>query len=468
MAHNANMDLTEEDAADLQFPKEKKEMLKTLNMNVDNDSNNHIPLREFKTSCSNCLIDLVAPHFFCVECKIPICSHCFCNGVEFSVHKNDHNYQILKDTFVLFENSDWTAKEEITMLKAILRYGNWNAVANELPKRTLKEVKDHYDYFYLKRKGSNLLPKIKETQTDVFAEPIVPYRLKINNTEDPPRFQPNTSGYSAMAGYNPARSDFEYEYDTSAEDLLSNLKPIDESDPHYSLMTKLQCAIIESYNRRLRERQRWKAIMRKHGLILTRKCLSWLSRYDITITKPVYMKLIRFMQLCEPEHFEFILEGLHRIGELKLHISRLCDFRSKGITTLGGAQLYLKLKNQHEEYKKDLKLFQKQSRYNWKQVQPNVPSATEFFVNKRRPAFAPLDILGMPGYEKLSVKEMDLCSTVRLTPTLYFELKNLLVAENKKMGHLKLQTARRLLKIDVNKTRKLYDYLVEEGFITKP
>lgn len=89
------------------------------------------------------------------------------------------------------------------------------------------------------------------------------------------------------------------------------------------------------------------------------------------------------------------------------------------------------------------------------------------FVNKKRPSFAPLDILGMPEYENLSIKERDLCSNVRLSPSLYFELKNLLVAENKKMGHLKLQTARRLLKIDVNKTRKLFDFLVEEGFICK-
>lgn len=146
---------------------------------------------------------------------------------------------------------------------------------------------------------------------------------------------------------------------------------------------------------------------------------------------------------------------------------RLCDFRTKGITTLGGAQLYLKLKNQREENKKDLKLFQKQSKYNWKQVPQILPAASEMFVNKKRPSFAPLDILGMPEYENLSIKERDLCSNVRLSPSLYFELKNLLVAENKKMGHLKLQTARRLLKIDVNKTRKLFDFLVEEGFICK-
>ena len=35
------------------------------------------------------------------------------------------------------------------------------------------------------------------------------------------------------------------------------------------------------------------------------------------------------------------------------------------------------------------------------------------------------------------------------------------------MGPMKLSTARNLLKIDVNKTRKIYDFLADEGLITK-
>lgn len=74
----------------------------------------------------------------------------------------------------------------------------------------------------------------------------------------------------------------------------------------------------------------------------------------------------------------------------------------------------------------------------------------------------------MPGYEKLLAKERELCRNVRLVPLSYLELKATLIAENNKIGHLKLLTARRLLKIDVNKTRRLYDFLVEEGYIQKP
>lgn len=87
---------------------------------------------------------------------------------------------------------------------------------------------------------------------------------------------------------------------------------------------------------------------------------------------------------------------------------------------------------------------------------------------KKRGTFTPIEIIGMPGYEKLLPKEMDLCRNVRLVPLSYIELRDTLIAENKKLGYLKLQTARRLLKIDVNKTRRLYDFLVQEGYINKP
>lgn len=89
-------------------------------------------------------------------------------------------------------------------------------------------------------------------------------------------------------------------------------------------------------------------------------------------------------------------------------------------------------------------------------------------VAKKRGTYTPIEIVGLPGYEKLQPKEMDLCRNVRLVPLTYLELRDLLIAENKKLGYLKLQTARRLLKIDVNKTRRLYDFLVQEGYVIKP
>lgn len=276
-------------------------------------------------TCSNCSCELVPPYILCVLCNANICALCFSQGVEFGNHKSDHGYQIIRDDFLLFANSDWSAREEMTLLDSIQKYKNWNSVARELPGRTVRDVKLHYNEFYLSRKYLPALPKMNP-HTDLFIEPIVPYRLKIKDSDEPPRYLSNTVGYKSLAGYNPARSDFECEFDSTAEDLLSNFKLVNETDPHYDMLTNLQQAIIRCYNRRLLERQRWKRVIRDHGLIVLRKVYAWLHRYDVTITRPVYEKLIRFMQFCDPLQFEMIMEGLHRSGELKLQILRLVSY----------------------------------------------------------------------------------------------------------------------------------------------
>lgn len=257
-----------------------------------------------------------------MKCDLNICLACFCNGSEFLNHKSDHDYKILDTKFVLFEPSDWTAEEELTLLDAILNYGNWNLVAQEFPNRTADEVEDHYEYFYLRKKGHPNLPHMAWGDSALCPPIIVPYRFSLLDSDEPPRYLSNTIGYKSLAGYNPARSEFENEYNKNAEDILANLETIDEDDPKYALLTKLQCALVGTYNRKLKERQRWKNILSHHGLLLLRKTISWLHRYDLTVEKNVYEKLIRFMQFCEPLKFDMLIEGLHRIGELKIHISR--------------------------------------------------------------------------------------------------------------------------------------------------
>lgn len=56
---------------------------------------------------------------------------------------------------------------------------------------------------------------------------------------------------------------------------------------------------------------------------------------------------------------------------------------------------------------------------------------------------------------------------VRLVPGAYLEYKSALLNECNKQGGLRLAQARALIKIDVNKTRKIYDFLIREGYITK-
>lgn len=75
---------------------------------------------------------------------------------------------------------------------------------------------------------------------------------------------------------------------------------------------------------------------------------------------------------------------------------------------------------------------------------------------------------GLTNYDKLKKDEQELCSTIRIVPNAYLTYKQLLIGENQKMGYLRLADARKLIKIDVNKTRVLYDFLFDHGYVNKP
>lgn len=86
-------------------------------------------------------------------------------------------------------------------------------------------------------------------------------------------------------------------------------------------------------------------------------------------------------------------------------------------------------------------------------------------MNLRLLLFLPL---GLSNYEKLSKDEQELCSLIRVIPEKYIMYKKLLTTENSKLGYLRLADARKLIKIDVNKTRVMYDFFFEHGYINKP
>lgn len=71
------------------------------------------------------------------------------------------------------------------------------------------------------------------------------------------------------------------------------------------------------------------------------------------------------------------------------------------------------------------------------------------------------------GPKRFSHHLPQLCQVVRLVPGAYLEYKQALLNECRRQGGLRLAQARSLIKIDVNKTRKIYDFLIKEGYINK-
>lgn len=80
----------------------------------------------------------------------------------------------------------------------------------------------------------------------------------------------------------------------------------------------------------------------------------------------------------------------------------------------------------------------------------------------------PNHFAGLPGYDRLTDEEKSICSDIRLIPIAFLEYKRLLMNENANVGYLRLSDARRLIKIDVNKTREIYNFLIKNGYVNAP
>lgn len=211
-------------------------------------------------------------------------------------------------------------------------------------------------------------------------------------------------------------------------------------------------------------------------------------------------RFVAFMQLLTGIGFDRIVEGLQYEHDLRKFIlklvcsifsvinngknqtqlysmiCRLYGLRANGITTCYGGQIYENMKvvrsNKIAASKQSLDI-------DWKYLTENsidTLTGTEQMLKhcvdlnqlpKKRKS-TPLNIIGLTNYDQLKKDEQELCSTIRIVPNAYLTYKQLLIAENQKMGYLRLADARKLIKIDVNKTRVLYDFLFDHGHVNKP
>ncbi|KAH8384012.1 hypothetical protein KR009_011726 [Drosophila setifemur] len=516
------VDMVDEDAADLQFPKvdplrgqvqrarqdgctrrvtvlynpyalhRKLEKLEEL---AKDEMGSNVPViysDSDSTRCATCRVGLREPYIKCSEClDILLCLQCFSRGNETSSHRNSHAYIIVRDSIRIFaEEPHWTARDERILLQTLRShgYGNWDAVSKALNQHhSPAEVKRHYHDCYFGGIFERLL-KLQHSRHSYLPERM-PYVFKMRS-QDPPRHDDIASiQFKLSAGYRCARGDFDTPYDTSAESLLSIMvehrasdedREDEENEAERELTEELQQGLVRAYNNRLRERQRRYKIMQKHGLILPNRTVSWISKYVHAFSSDAScMRFLGFMQICEPIQFDSMVESLRYYRELHTRLYKLYDFRQQGVRTLSGTSLYSRLLKQRQQAQRDYLRQKQHDAFDWQQLvqhyENNISgeplplgiSSKMYAINTRRKA-SPIEIGDLPGYSKLDAGERKLCSVARLVPQAYLDYKNQLVSEQAKLGHVRLADARRLIKIDVNKTRQIYDFLLEQGHISRP
>nr|XP_023420761.1 transcriptional adapter 2-alpha isoform X3 [Cavia porcellus] len=375
-----------------------------------------------KPPCRGCSSYLMEPYIKCAECGPPpffLCLQCFTRGFEYKKHQSDHTYEIMTSDFPVLDPS-WTAQEEMALLEAVMDcgFGNWQDVANQMCTKTKEECEKHYMKHFI--------------NNPLFASTL----LNLKQAEE--------------------------------------AKTADTAIPFHSL----KMAVVDIYHSRLKERQRRKKIIRDHGLINLRKFQLMERRYPKEV-QDLYETMRRFARIVGPVEHDKFIESHALEFELRREIKRLQEYRTAGITNFCSARTYDHLKKTREEERLKRTMLSEVLQYiqdssacqQWLRRQadidsglsPSIPMAS----NSGRRSAPPLNLTGLPGTEKLNEKEKELCQMVRLVPGAYLEYKSALLNECNKQGGLRLAQARALIKIDVNKTRKIYDFLIREGYITK-
>lgn len=194
-----------------------------------------------------------------------------------------------------------------------------------------------------------------------------------------------------------------------------------------------------------------------------------------------------FAKLQTAQDFETLIEGLIYETQLRKRIGELQEYRRFGITTAAEAETYEAAKAARAGYRPVLsreptEIMRTGARVNAGQHRflhgtpppgaaghgdrgsrdptPRAPGHTG-----RKPP-APLNLANAASLDLLSSEEQNLCSTLRVLPKPYLMIKETYLRENeRRKGLLKRRDARKMMKIDVNKSGRIFDFLVANGIL---
>uniref|UniRef100_A0A8C5AJP2 Transcriptional adapter n=1 Tax=Gadus morhua TaxID=8049 RepID=A0A8C5AJP2_GADMO len=404
-----------------------------------------------KPPCRGCSSYLTEPYIKCAECgpsPFLLCLQCFTKGFEYKKHESDHKYEIMTSDFPVLDPG-WTAQEEMSLLEAVMDcgFGNWWDVAYQMRSKSKEECESHYMKNFINNPlFSSTLLSLRQIEESRSADGAIAFKP----TEDPPRPTFDSVLSRDMAGYMPARADF-MEVITDLI-LLFNIFPV----------------------------QRRKKIVRDHGLINLRK-FQMLERCYPKEVQELYDVMRRFARVAGPTEHDKFIESHALEFELRREIRRLQEYRKAGIQSFCSAKVYERVKRVREDERRKRTMLCDVLQYiqdgracqQWLSKQAAIDSGitpvvtTITMSTTGRRSAPPLNLTGLPGTEKLNEREKELCQVVRLVPGAYLEYKQALLSECRRQGGLRLAQARSLIKIDVNKTRKIYDFLIREGCINK-
>ncbi|KAJ3331520.1 Transcriptional adapter ada2, partial [Gonapodya sp. JEL0774] len=421
----------------------------------------------------------------------------------------------------------WAADEELLLLENLDHYGlgNWEQVAEQLGTKSKEECARHYKEVYVESENfpmpdmSKVFDKegerrrLRVAAMEVAMSPAS--KKALASSIKPPRPLVSAPHVHEIAGYMPGRLEFDVEPENNAEDPVKDITFDPEDGPAavsgFPDDEPLKLALLETFNSRLDMREDRKRMVRELGLLEFRKVTN-AERRRRQEERAVYERARVFARCMTAEDFEEWMKGFVAELDLRQTISQLQEWRRMGVRTIEQGRTYeadkakrvanLRLlgfnvgpvthadkgpamglggsakelfKEREKEEKKGVVLgsggnLVPTPSVNTSLALPtnlhNPPPATSLSAYRsNRPHPSALDISNADGVHLLSPAEQHLCSVLRIMPHPYLVIKEKCVTESARLGGLRKGKARELIKIDVNKTSRIFDAFLEWGWI---
>jgi len=440
----------------------------------------------------------------CAVCTdFDLCLECFSCGAHVFPHRPDHDYRVISAVKTPIFSPIWGADEELLLLEGIemCGFGNWSDIADHVGTKTKLQCEQHYEETYLLSATAPLPDPSKalvrrakgegngegDGAVTVKSEHIAPPASAPAPSRPPHGHAPSKpkpkGGLGQLVGYIPNRGDFDTEWENDAELTLADME-FKEEDTKWERELKLK--VLDIYNSKLDARIERKKFILERGL-LERK-----EKKRSKEEREVYNNMRVFARFHSAEEHEAFIQGLLNEIRLRKRIEQLQHYRLNGIRTLADAELYEAERRRREaamggKKATSMDAYTPYTKGGGKKRGPTEAAAGEDERGKKgktesgtaaaassssstspspsTSSTSDWDVSRMPGGDLLSSQERALCSTLRLLPQHYLMIKERLIRECFTRGFIKEHQAKQLIKIDINKTSKIFDFFVSVGWL---
>ncbi|KAF9651447.1 SWIRM-domain-containing protein [Thelephora ganbajun] len=284
------------------------------------------------------------------------------------------------------------------------------------------------------------------------------------------------NGHTALVNGTTSHQKSEPTIDKSADDdedaeAEENMMPppIETDD---SIAFKL--TLLDVYASRVEKRHENKAIMLERGLLEYKK-MQAADKKRPKEEKDIVHRLRPFAKLQSAADYEVFCADIVYEATLRKRIQELQMYRRLGLRSAGDIEKYdadlAKRAHARATVARDWYTSERiQRNGSARQSSVTDPRGSEGPEPTPKPGgqtnAAPLNLANSPMLHLLRPDEQALCSSLRILPKPYLVIKETLVREYaRRGGKLRRREARDLVKIDVNKTSRVWDFLVQTGFL---